>query len=211
MHYHFTKQRLVTGAILSIALLAAACSAGNSAAPAPAADAPTATTAAPSSENTAAVTTTTTLTATAVVTPATTVTEDAGTTASAPVAMAKLNLNTVTGDELLATIPDFGNRMVREFEEYRPYVSIQQFRQEIGKYVDETQVAFYEEYVYVPINLNDADAATIMQIPGVDQAAAEALMAARPYDSNDAFLAKLAEVAPTVDSPLAQAYLEAQE
>ena len=54
---------------------------------------------------------------------------------------AKLNLNTVTGDELLGTIPGFGNRMVREFQEYRPYISIQQFRQEIGKYVDAKEVA----------------------------------------------------------------------
>lgn len=125
-------------------------------------------------------------------------------------AMTKLNLNEVTGDELLATIPDFGNRMVREFQEYRPYVSIQQFRREIGKYVDETQVAFYEEYVYVPISVNDSDAATLMQIPGLDEAAAEQLMAARPFDSTDAFLQTLAEVAPAVDGALAQAFLEAQ-
>ncbi len=56
----------------------------------------------------------------------------------------------MTGDELLATIPNFGDRMVREFGEYRPYVSIQQFRKEIGKYVDAAQVAEYEKYVYVP-------------------------------------------------------------
>src|SRR5690349_10714428 len=70
---------------------------------------------------------------------------------------AKLNLNTVSGDELLATIPNFPNRMVREFQEYRPYISIQQFRQEIGKYVDDAQVAEYEKYVYVPIAINDSD------------------------------------------------------
>ncbi|MEZ4730369.1 MAG: hypothetical protein R3E79_24845 [Caldilineaceae bacterium] len=80
-------------------------------------------------------------------------------------AAVKLNLNTVTEDELLTTIPDFGNRMVREFFEYRPYISIQQFRREIGKYVDEAQVAEYEQYVYVPVNVNESDAATVMQIP----------------------------------------------
>ena len=129
---------------------------------------------------------------------------------AAEATMTKLNLNTVSGDELLATIPDFGNRMVREFQEYRPYVSIQQFRREIGKYVDDTQVAFYEEYVYVPVNVNDSDAATLMQIPGVDEAAADALLAARPYDTNDAFLQTLAEVAPGVDQTVAQAYLETE-
>src|SRR5215510_881236 len=80
----------------------------------------------------------------------------------------KLNLNTVTGDELLATIPGFPNRMVREFQEYRPYVSIQQFRREIGKYVGDSQVAEYENYVFVPISINDSDSETLRQIPGLD-------------------------------------------
>lgn len=123
---------------------------------------------------------------------------------------AKLNLNTVTEDELLNTIPGFGNRMVREFFEYRPYVSIQQFRREIGKYVDEAQVAAYEQYVYVPVNVNEADAATIMQISGVDEATAEGLVAARPYASTAAFLDKLGELAPSVDRATAESYLEAQ-
>jgi len=60
----------------------------------------------------------------------------------------------------------FGNRMVREFLEYRPYISIQQFRREIGKYVEEAQVAEYEQYVYVPVNVNESDAATLQQLPG---------------------------------------------
>jgi radical SAM superfamily enzyme with C-terminal helix-hairpin-helix motif len=103
----------------------------------------------------------------------------------------KLNLNDVTGETLLATIPDFSNRMVREFEEYRPYISIQQFRREIGKYVDEAQVAEYEQYVYVPVNPNDSDAETLQQLPGVDEAMAEMLMVERPYASNEAFLDRL--------------------
>ena len=141
----------------------------------------------------------------------TTETTTTATTSDTTVATAaKLNLNTVTEEELLATIPGFGNRMVREFMEYRPYVSIQQFRQEIGKYVDEAQVSEYEQYVYVPINVNEADAATVMQIPGVDATVADALLAARPYTDNAAFLAKLAEVAPGVDQAGAESYLEAQ-
>lgn len=213
MKSNLTQTRWLVGSLVGLALLGAACSTGNSAntesAPA-AAPAVVATTAETSSESAAeAVTTTTTVTESAPVTDATAVTDT--TAESAPAApMTKLNLNTVTGDELLATIPDFGNRMVREFAEYRPYISIQQFRQEIGKYVDEAQVAFYEEYVYVPVAVNDADGATIMQIPGVDQAAADALIAARPYSANAAFITKLAEVAPAVDGTVAQAYLEAQ-
>ncbi len=213
MKYNLAHTRWLVGALVGLALLGTACATPNSAnTDAAPAEAPAivATSAESSSEPAAAaVTTTTILTESAAVTEATAATDT--TAESAPAAtMTKLNLNTVTGDELLATIPDFGNRMVREFEEYRPYISIQQFRQEIGKYVDEAQVATYEEYVYVPIAVNDVDAATIMQIPGVDQAAADALIAARPYSDNAAFLTKLAEVAPAVDGILAQAYLEAQ-
>jgi hypothetical protein len=37
--------------------------------------------------------------------------------------------------------------MAHEFEEYRPYANIEQFRREIGKYVDEKEVARLEQYV----------------------------------------------------------------
>jgi predicted DNA-binding helix-hairpin-helix protein len=82
--------------------------------------------------------------------------------------------------------------MLREFKEYRPYTTILQFRQEIGKYVDEATVAEFEKYVFVPIDINNADAATLMQT-GIDQAAADAIIAARPFADKAAFLAKLGE------------------
>jgi DNA uptake protein ComE-like DNA-binding protein len=105
----------------------------------------------------------------------------------------KLNLNTVTGDELLAAIPGFSNRMVREFQEYKPYVSIQQFRREIGKYVRDDQVAEWEKYVYVPISINDSDSETLQQIPGLDATEADTLIAGRPYAAAEDFLARLSE------------------
>jgi DNA uptake protein ComE-like DNA-binding protein len=108
-------------------------------------------------------------------------------------AASRLNLNTATGDDYLATIPGFTDRFVREFLEYRPYVSIQQFRQEMGKYVDDRQIAEWERYVYVPVDINNSDAKTLMQIPGVDEAVANALIDGRDYASNEAFLAKLGE------------------
>ena len=37
--------------------------------------------------------------------------------------------------------------MLREFKEYRPYKSIEQFRKEIGKYVNTKEVARLERYV----------------------------------------------------------------
>jgi len=86
--------------------------------------------------------------------------------------------------------------MVREFMEYRPYVSVQQFRREIGKYVSAEQVAEYEKYVFVPVDVNASDAETLKQLPDVDDTIAAELIAARPYNSNDSFVAKLATYVP---------------
>jgi DNA uptake protein ComE-like DNA-binding protein len=127
-------------------------------------------------------------------------------TEAAQLSPAKLNLNTATEVDFL-TIPGMGNRMVREFMEYRPYVSIEQFRREIGKYVDDSQVAAYEQYVYVPVSVNEADAATLLQLPGLDESEAQALIDARPYASNDAFLTALAGYVSTDELALAQTYL----
>ena len=57
-----------------------------------------------------------------------------------------INLNTATDAEIL-TIPGLGQRMLREFKEYRPYKSMEQFRREIGKYVSREEVARLERYV----------------------------------------------------------------
>ena len=57
-----------------------------------------------------------------------------------------VNLNTATDAEIL-TIPGLGQRMLREFKEYRPYKSIEQFRREIGKYVSRQEVSRLEQYV----------------------------------------------------------------
>ena len=61
-----------------------------------------------------------------------------------------INLNTATDEEILL-IPMVGNRMLREFKEYRPYTALAQFHREIGKYVDATELARLEQYVYVPL------------------------------------------------------------
>jgi len=124
-------------------------------------------------------------------------------------ACAKLNLNDLTEDQLMATIPDFSSRMVREFFEYRPYVSIQQFRREIGKYVDDTTVAGYEQYVFVPVDPNNADSDTLQQIPGVDATVADALIAGRPYASTQAFLDVLEQAVNAQQLAAAACYLVA--
>src|SRR5688500_1802557 len=57
-----------------------------------------------------------------------------------------INLNTASDADILS-IPGMGQRMLGEFKEYRPYKAIQEFRREIGKYVDDNEVARLERYV----------------------------------------------------------------
>jgi DNA uptake protein ComE-like DNA-binding protein len=63
-----------------------------------------------------------------------------------------LNLNSASDGEILA-IPGIGKRMLHEFKEYRPYKSMEQFRREIGKYIDrdkrEAELARLERYVTI--------------------------------------------------------------
>ena len=47
-------------------------------------------------------------------------------------------------------IPGVGDKMAHEFDEYRPWTSVDQFRREIGKYVDKAEVARLEQYVSIP-------------------------------------------------------------
>lgn len=57
-----------------------------------------------------------------------------------------INLNSASDADILS-IPGMGQRMLREFKEYRPYKAMAQFRREIGKYVDDKEVARLERYV----------------------------------------------------------------
>ncbi|HEX7232348.1 MAG TPA: helix-hairpin-helix domain-containing protein [Candidatus Binatia bacterium] len=98
----------------------------------------------------------------------------------------QINLNTAPRDEIML-IPGMGNRMVREFLEYRPYTAMAQFRKEIGKYVDEKEVARLEQYVFVPINLNTASDETLASIPGITPQVIRAIKEARPYKDMEQF------------------------
>lgn len=126
-----------------------------------------------------------------------------------PASTDKLNLNTASEEEF-GTIPGVGEQMIHEFEEYRPYVSIRQFRREIGKYVDSTQVAEYEKYVFVPIDMNESDAATLQQIPGLNAPDAESLISGRPYESREAFLQALGEHISGEQMAAAEHFLQSQ-
>lgn len=57
-----------------------------------------------------------------------------------------IDLNKATREEIML-IPGMTARMAHEFEEYRPYTSIDQFNKEIGKYVDDAEVARLRSYV----------------------------------------------------------------
>jgi DNA uptake protein ComE-like DNA-binding protein len=91
-------------------------------------------------------TATVTDTATAAVTTASTTTATTADTSAA--AIVPININTATDAEILR-IPGVGQRMLREFKEYRPWTSIAQFRREIGKYVDKAEVARLEKYIVI--------------------------------------------------------------
>jgi len=59
-----------------------------------------------------------------------------------------INLNTASDEDLL-TIPGAGQRMVREFKEYRPWKTKEQFDKEIGKYVGAKETARFWRYVVI--------------------------------------------------------------
>ncbi len=97
-----------------------------------------------------------------------------------------MNLN-MTAEEDFLLVPGVGPRLAHEFEEYRPYQAMAQFRREIGKYVDEEDVARLEQYVFVPINLNTASDEEILTIPGVGSRLLHEFKEYRPYDSIEQF------------------------
>ena len=59
-----------------------------------------------------------------------------------------VNLNTATDEDILS-IPGAGPRMVKEFKEYRPWNTKEQFEKEIGKYVGAKDVARLWRYVVI--------------------------------------------------------------
>jgi DNA uptake protein ComE-like DNA-binding protein len=97
-----------------------------------------------------------------------------------------VNLNAATREEILL-IPGVGNRMLREFLEYRPYAALAVFHREIDKYVDDAELARLEQYVFVPIDLNTASDADILTIPGLGNRMLREFKEYRPYDGIERF------------------------
>ena len=92
------------------------------------------------------------------------------------------NLNT-TEEKDFKMIPGVGDKMAHEFEEYRPYTSILQFKWEIGKYVDEQEVARYLDYVFVPVELNTSSEDDIKALPGIGKKMTHEFLEYRPYEN----------------------------
>jgi DNA uptake protein ComE-like DNA-binding protein len=103
-----------------------------------------------------------------------------------------VNLNLSPAAEIML-IPGAGRRMAREFDEYKPYAAYAQFRREIGKYVDETEVARLEQYTFIPIDLNTASDADILTIPGVGDRMLREFKEYRPYPNIEKFRREIAK------------------
>jgi len=92
-----------------------------------------------------------------------------------------INLNAAS-DEEMQLVPGVGARIAHEFDEYRPWEGgIARFRREMGKYVDEDEVARLEQYVFVPMDLNTASSEDLASIPGVGDRMVHEFEEYRPY------------------------------
>jgi DNA uptake protein ComE-like DNA-binding protein len=96
------------------------------------------------------------------------------------------NLNT-TAEKDFKMIPGVGDRMAHEFEEYRPYTSIKQFKREMAKYVDENEISRYLNYVFVPVELNTTAEDDIKSLPGLGKRMTHEFMEYRPYKNLEQF------------------------
>ena len=97
-----------------------------------------------------------------------------------------INLNTATREEILL-VPGAGNRMAREFAEYRPWKTYAQFDKEISKYVGAQETARLAQYTFIPVNLNTATDADILSIPGAGNRMVREFKEYRPWKTKAQF------------------------
>lgn len=105
-------------------------------------------------------------------------------------AFVHINLNTATPDEILL-VPGAGKRMVREFDEYRPWQSYAQFEKEIGKYVGAEQAARLAQFTFIPVRLNTASDADILTIPNAGPRMVREFKEYRPWKSREQFVREI--------------------
>ena len=101
-------------------------------------------------------------------------------------AFVHVNLNTGTREEILL-IPGAGNRMAREFAEYRPWKTWTQFDKEISKYVGQPETDRLKQYVFIPVNLNTATDEDILSIPGAGPRMVREFKEYRPWKTKEQF------------------------
>ena len=101
-------------------------------------------------------------------------------------AFVHINLNTATREEILL-VPGAGNRMAREFPEYRPWRTFAQFDKEISKYVGQEATDKLKQYVFIPVNLNTATDEDILSIPGASARIVREFKEYRPWKTKAQF------------------------
>lgn len=121
-----------------------------------------------------------------------------------------INLNTASRDEIML-IPGMGPRMRHEFEEYRPYRGIAQFRREMGKYVDAEEVARLEQYVFVPLDLNTASDEDLLTIPGLGARMLHEFKEYRPYRGIEQFRREIGKYVDAAEVARLERYVEIRE
>jgi DNA uptake protein ComE-like DNA-binding protein len=98
-----------------------------------------------------------------------------------------VNLNLSPRAEILL-IPRAGPKMAHEFDEYKPYNGgYAQFRREIGKYVNEQEVAHLEQYTFIPMDINTASDSALLTIPNLGRRMLGEFKEYRPYPNIEKF------------------------
>lgn len=105
-------------------------------------------------------------------------------------AFVHINLNTATPEEILL-VPGAGKRMVREFDEYRPWKTYAQFAKEIGKYVGADGAAKLAQYTFIPVRLNTATDQDILSIPNAGPRMVREFKEYRPWKTKEQFLKEI--------------------
>lgn len=105
-------------------------------------------------------------------------------------AFVHINLNTATPEEILL-VPGAGKRMVREFDEYRPWKTYAQFDKEIGKYVGAEQTTRLAQYTFIPVRLNTASDEDILSIPNAGPRMVREFKEYRPWKTKEQFMKEI--------------------
>lgn len=104
-----------------------------------------------------------------------------------------LNVNEASEEEILEDLPDLSHDLAHAIVEGRPYASILELRDALRPHADAAAMEEVEHHLFVPVDVNKADAETLMQIPGVDADTAAHLIEARPHTDIHDFVHELEE------------------